>query len=71
MSDKQTVTIVAGNGSERDYTVNANGNVNGACYGFLASNGGNVGRDVKVDTPVSLDRNDTTGASYGTFKYGT
>ena len=53
MSSKQTVSIKSKTGGSGTYTVNNNGTVNKAAQTFCNKNGGNVGKNVPVKTPVS------------------
>eukprot|EP00341_Mesodinium_pulex_P009274 CAMPEP_0116899786 /NCGR_PEP_ID=MMETSP0467-20121206/8285_1 /TAXON_ID=283647 /ORGANISM="Mesodinium pulex, Strain SPMC105" /LENGTH=65 /DNA_ID=CAMNT_0004572815 /DNA_START=35 /DNA_END=232 /DNA_ORIENTATION=- len=53
MPNKPTVTIVSKKGGAKDYTVNQSGQVHGSHKTFLANNGGCVGSNTPVQTPIS------------------
>jgi hypothetical protein len=53
MSNKEKVTIVSKKGGAKEYTVNSDGRVNSNHTKFLKDNGGCVGTNVSVETPVS------------------
>ena len=50
---KNSVTIVSKKGGSKDYSVNASGKVNAASKTFLDKNGGQVGTNRAVATPIS------------------